>query len=192
MNEFLRGDRVYLRPLQEGDAHGRYVEWLNDADVCSGNSHHVFPYTSAQAIDYIRRAEQSRDALILAVVLRDGDRHIGNVALQDIHPLYRSAEFAIVIGERDVWGQGYSREAGALVVHHGFTALNLHRIQCGTFADNTAMRKLALALGMREEGCRREAAFKGGRYVDVIEFAVLRAEYEQRQRTASSDTTPRR
>jgi RimJ/RimL family protein N-acetyltransferase len=45
------------------------------------------------------------------------------------------------------------------------------------------MRRIALDLGMREEGRRREAAFKDGRFVDCVEFGVLRAEF-------STPTTP--
>src|SRR6185503_19056119 len=113
---FLSGPRIYLRALHESDADGPYPGWFNDAEVCRGNSHHVFPYTREGALAYIRNAGQTRDALILAVVLREGGRHIGNIALQDIHPLYRSADLSIVIGERDVWGEGYAYEAAALLV----------------------------------------------------------------------------
>ena len=63
---------------------------------------------------------------------------------------------------------------------HGFLALNLHRIACGTFADNRAMLRLAAYLGMHEEGRRREAAFKAGRYIDVIEFGVLDNEFREK------------
>ena len=42
------------------------------------------------------------------------------------------------------------------------------------------MRKLVEYLGMVEEGKRRQAVYKLGRYVDVIEFGVLRDEYRKR------------
>ena len=82
-----------------------------------------------------------------------------------------------MLGERDCWGKGYSKEAAHPLVHHGFTSLNLHRIYCGTAADNIPMQKLARALKMKQEGIRREAMFKNGRYVDVIDYGVLQAEY---------------
>jgi RimJ/RimL family protein N-acetyltransferase len=178
-SSFLVGPRLYLRGLLEEDADGPYRHWFNDAEVCSGNSHHVFPYTQQAALAYIRHAAQTRDDLILAVVLRTGHRHIGNIALQHIHPVNRSAELAVVLGDRTAWGKGYASEAARLLCDHGFAALNLHRIACGTFEGNTAMRRLALSLGMREEGRRRQAAFKEGRYVDLIEYGVLRDEYYQ-------------
>lgn len=173
---FLEGQRIYLRGLTDADASGDYPAWLNDAEVSRGNSHHVFPYSREAALDYIRQIRQSATSLALAIVLREDHRHIGNITLQSIHPIYRSAEFAVLIGDKAGWGKGYGLEAGRLVCRHGFEALNLHRIYCGTFADNVGMIGLAHALGMKEEGRRREAAFKEGKYIDIIEFGLLGAD----------------
>ena len=173
---FLVGKRLYLRGLVESDADGVYPEWLNSADVCRGNSHHSFPYTREAACAYIRDALQTRSSLILAIVLQDGDRHVGNIALQNIHPIHRSAELSILIGERDVWGTGLGLEAAKLLIDHAFDALNLQRIECGTFATNRGMQKLALSLGMKEEGRRRQAAFKNGAYEDIVEYGILKAD----------------
>lgn len=178
---FINGEQLYLRALEEADADGPYPTWFNDDEVCRGNSHHVFPYVREAALSYIRYAQQSREELILAIVLSNGDRHIGNIALQHIHPVYHSAEFSIVIGDKSAWGKGYSRVAGRLLCNHGFSTLNLNRIACATFDDNEAMKRLALSLGMKEEGRRRSAAYKRGRYIDMIEFGVLRTEYFEKQ-----------
>lgn len=174
---FLIGERLYLRALAESDADGPYAGWFNDAETCRGNSHHVFPATSESALDYIRSSLRTRESLILAIVLKDGQRHIGNIALQNIQPLHRTAELSILLGDRAAWGQGYAAEAAELILAHGFHSLNLHRVGCGTFTDNKAMQKLAQRLGMREEGRRREAAFKNGVLQDVIEYGLLRGEF---------------
>lgn len=176
--KFLQGERLYLRPLTEKDCENDYVMWLNDEQVCHGNSHHVFPYTFESSLEYVRYANQTRDNLILAIVSNDNDKHVGNIALQDIHRVYRSAEFTILLGDKEVWGKEYGKEAGRLLCSHGFAALNLNRIGCGTFENNVAMQKLAAHLGMKEEGRRRQAAFKDGKYLDVIEYGVLKVEYE--------------
>jgi RimJ/RimL family protein N-acetyltransferase len=174
---FLTGPRLYLRPLEFADCEGPYLEWFNDEEVCRGNRHHTFPYTPEKAREYVAMTRSSTDELVLAIVDREKETHIGNIALQQIHPIYRSAEFSIIIGDKRYWGKGYGTEAGRLLLDHGFSRLNLHRVACGTFASNKAMQGLALDLGMKEEGRRRQAAFVGGKFVDVIEYGVLRDEY---------------
>ena len=111
---FLRGTRIHLRALRPEDADGDYPNWLNDAEICSGNSHHVFPYSTAAALDYIEYARKARDCLILAIVDSADQRHIGNIALQNIHPLYRSAELSILLGGASARGQGIGLEAALL------------------------------------------------------------------------------
>ncbi|MEY2632697.1 MAG: hypothetical protein RIR00_1351 [Pseudomonadota bacterium] len=176
---FLASERLLLRPLCPEDADGAYPRWLNDQEVCAGNAHGLFPYSRDDARAFIAQAS-GPDRLVLAIVLKDGQRHIGNLALQQIHRIYRSAEFAILLGERDCHGQGYAAEAGRLLLRHGFQRLNLHRIGCGTFAGNQGMIRLAAALGMVEEGRRREAAFVAGHHQDILEFGVLRQEFLHR------------
>jgi len=177
---FLSGERLYLRPLEESDADGDYPTWLNDGEVSQGNAHHRFPYTREAALEYIRRAGTVRDAVILAMVLHEGDVHIGNISLQRIDSVSRNAEFAILLGVKSCWGEGYGEEAGRLLLDHAFFSLNLHRVYCGTFSTNIGMRRLAEKMGMVEEGCRSEAAFKDGRWLDIVEFGVLRQTYVEK------------
>ena len=87
----------------------------------------------------------------------------------------------MVIGEKDVWGRGYGAEAARAMVAHGFRAANLHRITAATVSANAAMCRIALAVGMTEEGRRREAAFTDGEYHDVVEFGILAAEHHTKE-----------
>ena len=177
-NLFLAGVRIYLRNLERSDAEGNYGYWLNDLEVCRFNAHHRFPYAKDDLTDYIEGLRGSHDRLVLAIIDREGDQHVGNISLQSIDPLERSAEFAIVIGEKSAWGKGFSKEAARLILNHGFAELNLHRIYCGTSAENLPMQKLALALGFVQEGRRREALYKNGCYRDVLEYGLLRQEWQ--------------
>jgi RimJ/RimL family protein N-acetyltransferase len=174
---FLEGPRLILRGLTEADADGPYPAWLNDAETCRGNAHHVRPFDEEEAREYIRAVRKDASQLVLAITVRDHGTHIGNIALQAIHPLFRRAELSILLGDPRTHGKGYGLEASRLLCRHGFEALNLHRIQCGTYADNAGMIGLAKSLGMREEGRRRQAAWKDGRHVDVVEFGMLREEF---------------
>jgi [ribosomal protein S5]-alanine N-acetyltransferase len=173
--EFLSGEHVYLRPLTEADVSGPYLKWFNDPEVSAANGHHYRPFTKSEALAYVQRS--TPDEIVLAIAARDDDRHVGNVTLKRIDTIAKSAEFAIVIGDKTAWGMGYGKEVGQLLLDHAFLELNLQRIHCGTYETNIGMQKLAAFLGMKEEGRRRSAAFKGNRYLDVIEYGVLRDEY---------------
>lgn len=179
-NYFLVGKRIYLRPLTLKDLKGNYIQWLNDAEVCEYNSHHVFPYTSEEAVEYIENVKDLKKHLILAIVVKESNEHIGNISLQNINYISHNAELTILIGEKKYWNQGLGKESAFLIVQHGFISLNLHRIYCGTISENKGMGKLALRLGMKQEGIRREAVYKNGTYRDITEYGLLRDEFINR------------
>ena len=174
---FLLGKEIYLRALVEEDSKGQYPMWFNDGDVCRGNSHHIFPYTSKEALEYIQQTDKDRHHLILAIVTHKDDTHIGNIALDNINYINRTAELTIVIGDKSCWRKGYGKDAARLICDHGFLTLNLNRISCGAVESNVGMRNLAQYLGMIEEGRRRLAVYKLGGYMDVIEYGILKEEY---------------
>lgn len=177
-NIFLQGKRIYLRPLAKNDLRGNYISWLNDEKVCEFNSHHVYPYTLPQAKSYIDSIRVDKHNIVLAIVTLRGNNHIGNISLQNIDYINRSAEFAIILGEKKYWGKGYAKEAAETIISHGFNELCLNRIYCGTSFNNVSMQRLATSLGMVKEGLRREAIYKHGNYNNLIEFGLLKKDYE--------------
>jgi ribosomal-protein-alanine N-acetyltransferase len=171
---FLEGTTIFLRPLDKADVEGNYSKWMNDKYITQFNSHGIFPATKESLLNYISSLNDSAKSMVLAIVTKDKQFHIGNISLQEINWVNRSAELAFLLGEKEFWGKGIMYEAGMLIISHAFNALNLHRIYCGTSIENIGMRKLATKLGMQEEGIRKQAIYKNGRYLDIIEYGMVR------------------
>jgi len=165
----------FVRQLVEEDLEGAYLGWFLDQEVCRFNSHGKFFKNKAYFKDYLNDLNKE-DRVILAIChVKDG--HIGNVSLQEIHFVNRTAEFAILLGDKRHWGKDVALLAGKKLLEHGFNKLNLERIHCGTAATNEGMKKLALALGLSLEGTRRAHLFLDGSRVDMLEYGILRSEF---------------
>lgn len=176
-NQLIIGKRVSLRVLEERDVDGPYATWLNDPEVCRFNSHARFPVGKEELKKYIREAKQTSSTQVFAIVTKHRSKHIGNISLQNINYIDRSAELAIIIGDKKYWGKGIGLEAWKLMMDYGFRVLNLHRLYCGCANKNLGMRKIAQKSGMKPEGRRRDAFFKNGGYDDILEFGILETEY---------------
>jgi RimJ/RimL family protein N-acetyltransferase len=172
-NIFLVGQQIDLRPLKLSDVEGNYKFWLNDQEIVQYNSHGRFPQTIEKLTNYVNAVQSSNSDLVLAVIDKLNNKHIGNISLQSINWIDRNAEIAFLLGEKEYMGKGIMFEAGQLLINHGFKSLNLHRIFCGTSSDNHGMQKLALKLGMNQEGIRNEAIFNKGKYFDIIEYGII-------------------
>jgi RimJ/RimL family protein N-acetyltransferase len=165
----------FVRPLAMEDLDGPYPTWFDDQEVCRYNSHGKFFKTRANFEQFMLSLD--REDRIVWAVCHESDGHVGNISLQQIALINRTAEFAIILGDKRHWGRGVGLLAGRALFRHGFDKLNLERIYCGTAATNLGMQKLAAQLGMKLEGTRRQHLFLEGERVDVLEYGVLRAEF---------------
>lgn len=170
----------FVRALTEEDLNGPYPAWFEDQEVCRYNSHGKFFRTKNYFREYL--AALDREDRVVWAICHKKDGHIGNISLQQISVINRTAEFAIVLGDRRHWDKGVGRMAGLALLRHAFEKLNLERIYCGTAATNEGMKRLAVALGMTHEGTRRWHLFLEGSRVDVLEYGILREEFVKRPR----------
>ena len=164
----------FVRPLIEKDIDGAYPSWFEDQEVCQYNSHGKFFKTRAYFKEYFDNLNQ--DDRVVWAVCHVTDGHVGNVSLQEISIIDRTAEFAIILGDVRHWGKGLGLLAGQKLLQHGFNKLNLERVYCGLAVTNDGMRKLALSLGMTLEGTRRQHLFLSGERVDMVEYGILRTD----------------
>ncbi len=172
---FMPGDRIYFRPVEPGDTK-RYQRWINDPGTWV-NMLSYKPVSEEAERQALQQFTSDPYSAAFAVVLREGDLHIGGVGLHHIHPRNRSAQFGIMIGETAYRGQGYGTEATRLMLRYAFETLNLHRVELGVYAINPAGIRAYENCGFVREGVQREHTFIAGRYVDHIMYSILDREY---------------
>lgn len=175
-----KGLKVGLRPLSLDDLNGNYLCWFNDYEIMQYSSNGIFHNTLPKFQRYIESLCDDKTKLVWAIDDLQSKQHIGNLSLQSIDYINRSAELAIIIGEKSFWGKGCASEAANLALKHAFERLNMNRIHCGTALSNESMCHLAESLGMKQEGQKRHALFLNGIYVDAVLYAILQNEYREK------------
>lgn len=103
---------------------------------------------------------------------------IGTASLVNVHPVYRKAEFGILIGDEEYRNGGYGSDALRTIIKFGFEELNLNRIWCEVYSNNTAI-EIYRHLGFKDEGIMRKSVYKNGSYLDSHILGMLREEYDQ-------------
>lgn len=176
----LEGERIYLRPVVRSDATPEYARWLNDPETTRFLESGQIVETVDSIAAYIARYQARHDALFLAIVLKDGDRHVGNLKLEPIDWRHGKATLGIMIGDGSARGRGIGTEAILLVLRFAFEKLGLHRVALGVTADNLPGIKCYRKIGFVDEGRFREAIRRGGGYVDHLWMAVLADEFKAR------------
>jgi len=114
------------------------------------------------------------NAVRCAIVNKATDDILGLVSLVSIDHLNQSAELHIMIGDKANQGKGVGTFAVNEMLKHAFSNLNLQRVELSVLEGNTRARHLYEKCGFVCEGCKRNARFKNGKFVDLYIYSVLR------------------
>ncbi len=152
--------------------------WRNDRDVIDllGNN---FLYIASEVDEkwYNNYLANRSSAARFAILDAEKQKMIGTAQLTSIHPINRSAEFSIMIGEKDYWSKGAGSAATELVLHHGFDDLNLNRIFLTVLTSNLRAIFLYRKFGFVQEGVIRQSVYKRGLFRDQMLMSLLREDY---------------
>ncbi|WP_019421288.1 GNAT family N-acetyltransferase [Paenibacillus sp. OSY-SE] len=172
---FLEGAGVYLRPIGLEDAESYYYK-LFDPEVrrLTGTQKH---FSKEQVIRYIEGKTQDSSGMLLLIALCETNEVIGDIELQDIDGINRSANIRIAIGGSAHQGKGYGSEAIGLLLEYAFGTLQLHRIELNVFAFNKRAIHVYEKAGFKREGVQRDALYYDHKYHDSIIMSILEDEY---------------
>lgn len=177
---FLDGQKIYLRPLDEIDV-PNMTRWINAEGVRRFILRHL-PFMLLQETEWMKRQASNHDDILLAIVTKSNNQHIGNIGLHKINYRSRHATLGIIIGEDNQWRKGYGTEAIFLLIRYAFLTCNLHRIDSSVIAPNIGSIRCHEKNGFRQEGILRERHFVDGHYFDEILFGLLFKEWRVRQK----------
>jgi [ribosomal protein S5]-alanine N-acetyltransferase len=78
-------------------------------------------------------------------------------------------------------GKGLMREALECCISWGFDAMDLNRIEAQVHPMNERSLRLLEGLGFVSEGTLRQLGFWGGKFHDMVQLALLRADWRARE-----------
>ena len=185
--ESLISKRVYLRPFGRNDL--SYVQkWYNDPEIREMTGE-AAPMSRAKAERWYRGLCADKDRIWSAIVLKKGNRVVGEAGLLRMFKPWRCTDMSIIIGEKDAWGKGYGTEAGRLLLDYAFTRLGFHRVSIGVVALNERALGFWEGLGFKKEGVQRDGYLCNGEYSDFVMMSILEDEYKNLHRREHSGTT---
>jgi RimJ/RimL family protein N-acetyltransferase len=174
----LRGDRIWLRPLEEGDMVA-YAAGINDVEVGIPAGYR-WPMSVDLARAWLERQQDSvqrGDEFLFAICELGDDRFVGTTWLKEVSWVDGSAELAIYM-DRDHIGAGWGTDAQRTLLRFGFISLGLRRIWLTVDADNARAIRSYEKVGFRREGVMRQAHRGLNGLADSVLMAILREEWE--------------
>jgi len=194
----IYGDRIRFRAVEREDL-PTFKKWINDPEVRQGLGVYL-PLSSEDEEEWFEGVRKHPpDERNLVIEVRQPDelsippgelasppelepseitwRMIGGCSFFKLDGRNRSAEFGIMIGDKNYWNHGYGTEAVRLLVKHGFNTLNLNRIYLRVLENNPRAIRAYEKVGFIHEGRQRQAEYKDGGYLDLLVMSFLKDEF---------------
>ncbi|HEY4391792.1 MAG TPA: GNAT family protein [Paenibacillus sp.] len=171
----LIGDQIVLREYRKEDLPS-IRKWVNDPEITGMLSTvFTFPQSEYDTESFLNMMIEGKANGMRGFIIADKNTldYIGQIDLIRIDWQNRSATLGIVIGRKDLLGQGIGREAIQLLKQFVFQSLNLNRLELEVYDYNERAHRCYLSCGFKEEGRLRQKIFKNGSYHDVIMMSVL-------------------
>lgn len=179
---------VVLRALELKDVEYLH-QYRNDWEVIRHLGGFSAGYSHANIEDWIKRHSNRDDEILWTIADAKNDACLGHVGLYQIDRRVRKGQFAILIGDKTLWGKGVGTRVTKAVVSWAFAQLNLHKVSLHVLTNNDRAIHIYEALGFRPEGILRDEQFRDGRYLDLMLMAVFEDEWPRSHADSAMQTS---
>jgi RimJ/RimL family protein N-acetyltransferase len=172
----ILGKRVVLRGIEKEDLPFLH-RWSHDPEVQQNLGGWHFPHSIAISEAWLSKVQSDQLNLRFSI---QTERHglIGTANLVEINWKDRNAFHGMLIGDKDIRGQGYGVDTVMALMRYAFEELGLERLDGSMIEYNEASLKLYLGrCGWKEEGVKKNAYWRKNRFWDKIIVGVTRADY---------------
>lgn len=178
LNRIVMDFRIYLRALEPDD----YLitsEWRKDEEIQNMVGGPKFFVSKEKERQWVLNTINDTNRMVLGICLKENDKLIGTVNIQDINWINRSAHVPILLGDKTEWKKGYASEARFLALKFAFEERGLHRVWALVLEDNEPSLKLHERIGYKKEGVLRDSVFKAGRYQNQVYLSILEDDFRK-------------
>jgi ribosomal-protein-alanine N-acetyltransferase len=169
-------DQVHLSEFHSSDKNA-LVEHLNDRDIHDRMLRIPFPYTQADADDWlalVAKATKEQGRPVLWAIRTGHDALIGGCGFDGLQVgKSHRGEVAYWLA-RPFWGRGIMTAVVQRLCRHAFEEFGLVRITAHVFSHNPASARVLEKSGFQEEGYLRKHFLKDGEFIDARLFALVR------------------
>lgn len=175
-----KGNVIYLRLLEPEDYETTY-EWRINHDMQKMTCGPIRFISKEMEKNWAQSKSMNNiNDIYLAICAIENGQMIGWISINKIDHRNQKCECGgIVIGNKQYQDGMAVLEASKLMLRYVFEELNMNMVRGACLKEHIFSRANMEAKFFVMEGIERDAIFKGGRFHDILHFALSRKDYYQ-------------
>ncbi len=144
----------------------KYQKWMNDYEVHKYTEQKYYKHSLSEIIKFVNKKNKSKDEFLYGIYLKkkNSNFHIGNIKLGPIDLVHKNAQISYFIGEKQLWGKGYTTQAIREIIKLA-KKKGIKKLRAGLYEMNIGSKKVLTKNGFKIEGIfRSEIIFNKKRY----------------------------
>lgn len=150
------------------DISKKYLNWMNDKEVHKYTEQKYKKHSFKDLKNFVEEKNRSKIEFLFGIFLKENNQytHVGNIKLGPINFTHKNAEISYFIGEKKMWGKGFTTLAIKEIIKIA-KKKGLKKLKAGFIKMNTGSRKVLLKNGFKTEGIFRSEVKFNGKRVDT-------------------------
>tara|TARA_B100000780_G_C21117109_1_gene452090 strand:+ start:1960 stop:2481 length:522 start_codon:yes stop_codon:yes gene_type:complete len=162
-----KSEELILRKLNlKKDISKKYQNWMNDLQVHKYTEQKNTKHSLTNIRKFVKEKNRCKNEFLYGIFLKkkNSHMHIGNIKLGPINSFHKNAEISYFIGEKELWGKGYSTIAIKKIIELG-KKMGIKKLKAGLYEMNIGSKKVLTKNGFKIEGkFQSEIIYNGKRY----------------------------
>ena len=164
----IKSEVIILKKLNlKKDISNKYQNWMNDFEVHKYTEQKYKKHSLADIRNFVREKNKSKNEFLYGIFLKKNNLniHIGNIKLGPINFIHKYAEISYFIGEKELWGKGYTALAIKEIIKIA-KKKGIKKLKAGLYEMNIGSKKVLIKNGFKIEGkFKSEIIYKGKRFI---------------------------
>ena len=169
--------RIFLRALEPED-YKETIKWRCDEEIQNMVGGPKYFVSIEKEKEWVRNTIFDNERIVLGICLKENNKLIGTVNIQEFDWINRACHVPILIGDKDEWSKGYATEARMLALRFAFYERNMNRVWATIIDTNVSSVKMHEKCGYKQEGVLRQSIYKNGTFHDQIVMSILKEEFD--------------
>jgi [ribosomal protein S5]-alanine N-acetyltransferase len=139
-----KSNKIILRKLNlKSDISKKYKNWMNDFEVHKYTEQKYAKHSLANIRKFVQEKNNSKNEFLYGIFLKKNDSsiHIGNIKIGPINFIHKNAELSYFIGEKQLWGKGYTSLAIIEAVKIA-KKMGIKKLKAGCYEKNIGSKKV--------------------------------------------------
>ena len=144
----------------------KYQKWMNDPEVHKYTEQRYKKHSLKDIKKFVKEKNKSKTEFLFGIFLKKNKilNHIGNIKLGPINFIHLTAEISYFLGEKDLWGKGYTTIAIKKIINIA-RKKKLKKLKAGLYEMNKGSKKVLEKNGFILEGeFKSEVIYNKKRY----------------------------